>query len=218
MKVFILEDNVVLAKNITEFLKLKGVKAETDFDGIRWYEKILNNHYDILILDINLPGMDGITICKKLREKQNAVPVLMLTSRNTKKDIVEGLDVGADDYLGKPFDFEELFARLEALYRRTANNKSSEIKVDNIEIDIKKRTVIKDWQSIKLSTLEFDLLKYLAQNRGQPVDRKELFENVWWDFDAHMFSRSVDVYIWYLRKKLGEDLIKTRKGFWYLIE
>jgi len=99
MKILILEDNVALAKNIAEFLKIKGIKSEIDFDGIRWYEKVLNNHYDVLILDINLPGMDGITICKKLREKENAVPILMLTSRNTKKDIVEGLDVWADDYL-----------------------------------------------------------------------------------------------------------------------
>lgn len=218
MKTIILEDNVVLAKNIAWFLKLKWIKAEIDFDGVRWYEKVLNNHYDVLILDINLPWMDGMTICKKLREKENPITILMLTSRNTKKDIVEGLDVGADDYLWKPFDFEELFARLEALYRRTANNKSAEIKIKDIEIDIKKRLVVKNWQSIKLSTLEFDLLKYLAQNRGQPIDRKELFENVWGDFDAHMFSRSVDVYIWYLRKKLWEDLIITRKWFWYLIE
>lgn len=217
MKVLIIEDNVQLSKNIQEYLKIKWIKSETDFDWNRWFQKVLNEHYDLLILDINLPWKDGMQICQELRQKWNNIPILMLTSRNTTKDVISGLNIGADDYLWKPFDLEELVSRIEALYRRTASNKLNFVKLNNIEVDLNKRTVIKDWNLIELSTLEFDLLKYLVQHRWEPVDRKTLFENVWWDFDGHMFSRSVDVYIWYLRKKLWEDLIETKKWFWYVI-
>lgn len=218
MKVLIIEDNVILSKNIKEYLKIKGIKVDTDFDGARWMQKIIENNFDILILDINLPWKDGITICKELREKWNNIPILMLTSRNTTKDVVIWLNIWADDYLGKPFDLEELLSRIEALYRRNSPNKVNFIKIEDIEIDLLKRTVSKSWENIVMSTLEFDLLKYLIQNRWIPVDRKTLFEKVWGDFDAHMFSRSVDVYIWYLRKKLWEGFIETKKWFWYLIK
>jgi len=165
MKVLIVEDNVALSKNIVEYLKIKWIKAESVYNGISWLQKINENHYDVVILDINLPGKDGLEICKELRENWNNVPVIILTSRNTTKDVVGWLNTGADDYLGKPFDFEELISRLEALYRRTAVNKSNIITIENIEIDAQKRTVTKNWEELKLSNLEFDLLKYLAQNR-----------------------------------------------------
>ncbi|MCK9272702.1 response regulator transcription factor [Candidatus Gracilibacteria bacterium] len=218
MKVLIIEDNRALAKNMGEYFSLKGIKSEIAFDGIIGTQKILDNHFDVIILDINLPGKDGLTLCKETRDKGINTPILMLTSRNTTKDIVVGLNLGADDYLGKPFDFEELISRIEALNRRNFTNKNNIIAIKNIEIDISKRQVTKDSEIIKLSTKEFDLLKYLAQNKGTPFDRRNLFENVWGDFDEHMFSRSVDVYIGYLRKKLGDDLIKTQKGFGYLID
>lgn len=218
MKVLIIEDNVQLSKNISEYLKIKWIKSETDFDGNRWYQKILENHRDVVILDINLPGKDWMEICKDIRSKWNNTAVLMLTSRNTTKDIIDWLNIWADDYLWKPFDLDELVSRVEALYRRTASNKTNIFNLDNIEVDLTKRIVTKSWEDISLSNLEFDLLKYLLLNRWRPVDRKTLFENVWWDFDAHMFSRSVDVYIWYLRKKLWDDLIETRKWFGYVIK
>jgi len=217
MKVLIVEDNRVLAKNIKEYLWLKWIKSEIAFDGIMWEKEITTNYYDVIIMDINLPGKDWLTLCKELRERWVATPILMLTSRNTTNDVVIGLNLWADDYLGKPFSFEELISRLEALNRRNSTNKNTSIEIWDLEIDIVKRQVKKWWEMVKLSTLEFDLLKYLVQNRWAPQDRKNIFENVWGDFDAHMFSRSVDVYIWYLRKKLWEDLIKTQKGFWYII-
>jgi DNA-binding response OmpR family regulator len=218
MKVLIIEDNRALAKNMWEYFSLKWIKSEIAFDGIIWTQKILDNHFDVIILDINLPGKDWLTLCKETRDKWINTPILMLTSRNTTKDIVVWLNLWADDYLGKPFDFEELISRIEALNRRNFTNKNNIIAIKNIEIDISKRQVTKDSEIIKLSTKEFDLLKYLAQNKWTPFDRRNLFENVWWDFDEHMFSRSVDVYIGYLRKKLWDDLIKTQKWFGYLID
>ena len=217
MKILILEDNVNLAKNIVEYLKIKWIKAETDFDGNRWFQKVLDSHYDILVLDINLPWKDWISICQDLRKKWKDIPIIMLTSRNTSKDVVYWLNVWADDYLWKPFDMEELVSRLEALNRRNLTNKTDIIEILDLEIDVVKRKVKKNWVMVDLSNLEFDLLKFLIQNRWTPVNRKTLFEKVWWEFDSYMFSRTVDVYIWYLRKKLWDNLIDTIKWFWYII-
>ncbi len=218
MKAFLLEDNVALAKNIQEYLKLKWIKVDIDFDGERGLEKIQTHHYDVLVLDINLPKKDGITICEELRSSGNTIPIIMLTSRNTSKDVVIGLDAGADDYLGKPFTMEELISRIHALTRRNSCNKEQTITIKNVIINIPQRTVERSWKPVSLSTLEFDLLKYLLQNRWIPIDRKTLFEEVRWDFDEHMFSRSVDVYIGYLRKKLWKTFIETKKWFWYVIK
>lgn len=141
MKVFLLEDNVPLAKNIQEYLKLKGIKVDIDFDGERGLEKIQTTNYDALVLDINLPHKDGITICKELRSSGNTLPILMLTSRNTSKDVVVGLDAGADDYLGKPFDMEELISRIHALTRRNSCNKEQIITIKNVTVNLPQRTV-----------------------------------------------------------------------------
>ena len=218
MKVLIIEDNIALSKNTAEYLKLKWIKSDVCRDWVSWFKAILENHYDVIILDINLPWKDGLQICKETREIWISTPIIMLTSRNTSKDTVFGLNIWADDYLWKPFDLEELVSRLEALYRRTATNKSSIISINDLEIDLSKRIVKKNLQIVELSTLEFDLLKFLVQNKWKPIDRKTLFENVWWDFEDHLFSRSIDVYISSLRKKLWNDLIETRKWFWYLIK
>jgi DNA-binding response OmpR family regulator len=142
----------------------------------------------------------------------------MLTSRSQKTDIISWLNIGADDYLSKPFDYDELIARLQSLTRRNLKNKSNtKIKVWEYILDLEKVEVLKWDQKIHLSNLEFDLFKYLVQNRGKVVSRKDIYEKVWWEFDEFMFSKTVDVYIGYLRKKLGRDLIETKKGFWYII-
>ncbi|MDD4151305.1 MAG: response regulator transcription factor [Candidatus Gracilibacteria bacterium] len=217
MKILLVEDNAILAKNIREYLKIKGMNVETELYGDRAYQKILDTYYDVVLLDINLPVKDGISILKDLRRLRNNTPIIMLTSRNTTRDVVAGFTSGADDYISKPFDMEELISRIEAMYRRTAVNKSNNLEVNGINIDLEKRLVKRGEEIIELSKLEFDLLKYFAQNRGVPVDRKTLFEKVWGDFDEHMFSRTVDVYISYLRKKFGPDFIETKKGFGYLV-
>lgn len=217
MKILIIEDNRILAKNIREYLTLKSFHAEVAFDGIMGKEKATSEHFDVIVLDINLPGKDGLTLCRELRDEGNNTPVLFLTSRNTPKDVVTGLNIGADDYLGKPFDFEELISRIKALGRRNISNKTTTIHISDLEIDTTKRLVTKNSEIIELSTKEFDLLQYLAQNRGIPIDRQELLEKVWGEFDAYMFSRTIDVHISTLRKKLGEGIIETRKGFGYVV-
>jgi DNA-binding response OmpR family regulator len=201
------------------FLALKDIAAEASFDGKDWLYKASVNFYDVIILDINLPSMDGVEVCKSLREKGKDTPIIMLTSRSAKTDIVEWLNVWADDYLSKPFDYDELIARVHSLSRRNLKNKSNtKIQVWEYVIDLEKIEVLKWETPIKLSTLEFDLFKYLVQNRGKVVSRKDIYEKVWWEFEDFMFSKTVDVYIGYLRKKLDRDLIETKKGFWYIIQ
>lgn len=217
MKVLIIEDNKPLANNIAEFLEFHWIIVSVENNWLDWYNSAVNNYFDVIILDIMLPWMDWLEICSKFRILDNPTPVLMLTSMSSKNDIVKWLDSWADDYLSKPFDNDELLARIKALYRRSFVKKSSIINIWDIEININKRTVTKWNKDIKMSSLEFNLLSYLAQNRGQPIDRRQLLEKVWWEFDAYMFSRTVDVYIWYLRKKLWKKFIKTQKGFWYVI-
>ena len=217
MKILLVEDNNILSKNIKEYLKIKWISVEHELYWDRAYDLALKNHYDVIDLDINLPWKDWLSILKDLRANHINTPVIMLTSRNTTDDIIEWLKTWADDYMWKPFSLEELVFRLEAIYRRTAQDKQNLIEINWLEIDIEKRKVIKDWNIIDLSKLEFDLLKYLVQNRGKPIDRAELFEKVWWDFDEHMLSRTVDVYISYLRKKLGNDFIETKKWYGYLV-
>ncbi len=217
MKILLVEDNNILSKNIKEYLKIKWITVDHELYGDRGYDLALKNHYDVIVLDINLPWKDWLSILRDLRTNHINIPVIMLTSRNTTDDVIAGLKAWADDYMWKPFSLEELVFRLEAIYRRTAQDKQNIIEIDWVAIDIEKRKVTKDGEVLELSKLEFDLLKYLVQNRGKPIDRAELFEKVWGDFDEHMMSRTVDVYISYLRKKLGIDFIETKKGFGYLV-
>lgn len=219
MKVLLVEDNMQISKNIVRYLALNEINCEISLDWKDWLNKALNNYYDVIILDINLPLISWIEILKTLREKQKNTQILMLTSNSLKEDIVNWLNLWADDYLTKPFDFEELKARLNSLNRRNLNNKSNIIKLKNYIIDLEKIEVKKLDELIKLSPLEFNLLKYLAQNTSKVISRKELYEKVWWEFDWDiMFSKTVDVYIWYLRKKLDNEIIETIKWVWYKIK
>ncbi len=219
MKVLVVEDNEILSRNLVRFLSLKDIQADSSFDWKDWLYKASINFYDVVILDINLPEMDWLEVCKKLREKGKDVPIIMLTSRSTKSDIIEWLDIWADDYLSKPFDYDELIARIKTLSRRNLKNKSNtKITIWEYLIDLEEIQVYKWSEKIKLSTLEYNLFKYLSQNKWKVVSRQEMYEHVWWEFDwDFMFSKTVDVYIWYLRKKLGRELIETKKWFWYII-
>jgi len=229
MKILIIEDNKSLARNISRFFKMEWIKSEVADDWLIWYEKTSVNFYDLIILDINLPWMNWIEICEKLREKWKNIPILMLTSRSWDWDVVKWLNSWADDYLSKPFDLDVLLARINALTRRNLKNKNSKIKINfieniwdkkleiKLEINFEKNEVLKNWKNIKLSHLEFDLLKLLSQNKWKILTRSEIFDKVWWDFDEYMFSRNVDIYIWYLRKKLWKEFIETKKWVWYLI-
>lgn len=219
MKVLIIEDNEILSRNLVRYLSLKDIQSDVSFDWVEWLHKASINFYDVVILDINLPQMDGMEVCKNIREKGKDVPIIMLTSRSAKSDIIEWLNLWADDYLSKPFDYDELVARIKTLSRRNLKNKSNtKIVVWDFVIDLEEIQVYKWEEKISLSNLEFNLFKYLAQNKWRVVSRQELYEHVWWEFDWDlMFSKTVDVYIWYLRKKLGKDILETKKWFWYII-
>lgn len=219
MKILLIEDNIQISANIVRYLALKDIACDSAQDGKDWLYKALSHHYDVIILDINLPSMNGLEILQKMREKWDNTQIIMLTSNSAKQDIIDGLNLWADDYLTKPFDFEELVARIHTLNRRNLKNKSNTIYFWNkYLIDIEKTEVSQDGNIIKLSPLEFNLLKYLAQNIWRTLSRQELYEKVWGEFEWDiMFSKTVDVYIWYLRKKLDNDVIQTIKGIWYKI-
>jgi len=220
MKILIIEDTQELATNLVRYLSIKNISSEI---ALLWNEglhKAVTKYYDAIILDINLPDINGLDICKKLREKEKDIPIIMLTSRGTKWDVITGLEAWADDYLVKPFDYDILVARLEALTRRNLKNKSTvKISIPGYEIDLKSMEVVsKSGEQVHLSQLEFSLLKYFAQNKNRALDRKELYEKVWGEFDGDfMFSKTVDVYIWYLRKKLGREIVVTKKWFGYIM-
>lgn len=219
MKVLIIEDNVQISANIVRYLSLQNISCEASLDWKDWVHKALTNHYDVIILDINLPEINWIEVLKKLRERWKDTQVLILTSNSSKFDIISWLNLWADDYMTKPFDFEELLARLNTLNRRNLKNKSNIINFWNYTLDIEKTLLLKWDEIIKLSNLEFNLLKYLVQNIEKTISRQELYEKVWWEFDWDiMFSKTVDVYIWYLRKKLNPEIIETIKWVWYKIK
>ena len=220
MKVLVIEDNEILSRNVVRYLASREIFAEASLDWEEWLYKALTKHFDIIILDINLPKKDWIEICKTLREKWKEVSIIMLTSRWTNDDIVTGLDIWADDYLVKPFEYSELLARLNAIYRRRMQNQSNTIiSFDNIEINLKTIEVKQNWEIVALSKLEFELLKYLAQNKSKALSREDIYEAVWWERDNDfVYGKTIDVYIWYLRKKLGKELIETVKWYWFIIK
>lgn len=219
MKVLLIEDNQQISTNIIRYLALKDITCESSLDWSEWLSKALNNYYDVIILDLNLPNISWLEILKTIREKEKNTPIVILTSNSSKQDTIEWLNLWADDYMTKPFDFEELLARLNTLNRRNLVNKSNIIKFwKNYFIDFEKIELKKWKEIINLSNLEFNLLKYLVQNIDKAISRKELFEKVWWEFDWDiMFSKTLDVYIWYLRKKLDSEIITTVKWVWYKI-
>ena len=219
MKILIIEDTQELAIGLARYLSVKNIHSELSFDGEDGLYKAVTKYYDAIVLDINLPKKNGIDVCRELREKEKDVPIIMLTSRSGKDDIIAGLDCWADDYLVKPFDYDVLAARLDALTRRNLKNKStSELHIWEYTLDLEKIEVRNAWnEDVHLSDLEFRLLKYFAQNKARAIERQELYEKVWGEFDGDfMFSKTVDVYIWYLRKKLWRDIIETKKWHWYI--
>ena len=213
----IVEDNELLAKNIKMILEMNQYKADIAYNATQAKEKLAKNKYNLIILDINLPDKNWFELLKEFRKNDNT-PVLILTSKNLIEDKVKWLELWADDYLTKPFDITELLARIKAILRRYSWVSNNVIKIKDLEIYPDQEKVIKNWHTIWLSSLEFKLLMYFIQNKWKILNRQEIYENVWWDFDSHMFSRTVDVYIWYLRKKLWKDLIKTKKWSGYFLE
>ena len=220
MKILLIEDYAPVRKSVTQGLEEAGFIVTSTGDGEEglWHAQCAE--FDVIVLDLMLPGVDGLTILRKLRAKGNPADVLILTARDTVEDRVSGLDLGADDYLVKPFAFTELIARVRALVRRKYSAKSPLIRVADLEIDMKARTVRRGGQAIGLTAREYTLLEFLALRAGRVVLRTELWEHIY-EFDAEAESNVIDVYISYLRRKLERDgqprLIQTRRGFGYVL-
>ncbi len=217
MKILIVEDDAKLASMLERGLSAEGYACTVARDAESGVEAAVD--MDLVILDRMLPGGDGLEVCRKLRAKGDRVPILMLTALAEVDERIDGLRAGADDYLGKPFDFEELVARVEALVRRAAPQvESQQISVGDIVIDIDKHTVQRDGLDISMTSLEFDLLKLLARHPDRFWSRERIFSRVW-PTNADPETNVVDVYISRLRRKLdrsGEDsVIETRRGVGY---
>jgi DNA-binding response OmpR family regulator len=220
MKVLVIEDYAPLAKSIAQGLREAGYTVESAGDGTEGLQLAETMNPDCIVLDIMLPGVDGLTVLSTLRSKNAQTAVVLLTARDSVGDRVKGLDLGADDYLVKPFAFEELLARVRVVIRRRYQSSANTIQVGDLELDTVGRVVKRSGTSIALSAKEYALLEYLISRRGQVVTRAEIWDHVY-DFAAEPSSNVVDVYIGYLRKKidLGHDqkLIHTRRGLGYLV-
>ncbi len=216
MRILVVEDEPRLQKNLARALREEGYAVDTASTGDEGLFKAETNSYDAIVLDIMLPKMDGWEVLDRLR-KTRQTPVLMLTARDTHKDRVRGLDSGADDYLVKPFDLSELFARLRALIRRSTGNTTPKIELGNVILDTRARTVSLDGENVSLTAREYGILEYLALHRGALVTRTELYEHLFDESDDTL-SNLLDVHVFSIRKKLGAELITTRRGQGYCIE
>ncbi len=220
MRILVAEDEKSLNRIITKQLSASGYSVDSVYDGEDAYDHLTITEYDGAVLDVMMPKYDGFTVVKKIRAEGIETPVLFLTARDSIDDRVEGLDIGGDDYLIKPFAFEELLARVRVLVRKRANHTTSLITVDNLSIDVASRKVIRGGKEISLSAKEYELLRYLAVNKGIVLSREKI-ENHIWNYDYEGGTNVVDVYIRYLRKKIDEGfetkLIHTVRGAGYVL-
>ncbi len=220
MKILIIEDNKKLALGIKRGLEQESYVADYVLDGAAGERQIELNrdNYDLVILDIMLPEKDGITICRNWRKANIAIPVLMLTAKDAVEDKIGGLDCGADDYLTKPFLFDELTARIRALLRRPKETLPVELKVKDIVLNTATRKVTRAGEEFVLTFKEFMILEYFMRHSGRVVTRDQLYDHAW-DFSADAFSNTVDVHIKNLRKKIdynnNEKLLETVRGLGY---
>lgn len=223
MYILVVEDEIKLAKLIRRVLEDEQYQVDIAQDGERGLEMALVGSYDLLILDLMLPKLDGLEICRALRQERHAIPVLMLTARDAVQDRVLGLDAGADDYLVKPFAFDELLARVRALLRRRihpedpANNL---LRVADLELDPVRHNALRQGKRLDLTAKEFALLEYLIRNAGQVLTREQIINHVW-EYDFEATSNVVDIYVHYLRNKIddpfSQKLIKTVRGVGYTL-
>lgn len=215
-QILLVEDDMQIAHYVSEALKDEGFAVAHSNDGNRGLELALKGEFDCIVLDINLPGMNGLEICRRLREGLNT-PILMLTAHNQRSDIVHGLKNGADDYLPKPFHIEELTARVLSLSRRAIKRQGPLYCWQNIVLDASLKRATRDGQPVKLAPREYSLLEYLFRHQGVACEPYTLIAQVWGNPDTLVFSKTVDVHVAYLRKKLGYNLIQTVPGHGYLI-
>lgn len=216
MRLLVVEDEPDLLHTIATALREEGYAVDTAEDGEEGLFKARECDYDAVVLDVMLPVMNGFEVVKKLRESKKT-PVLMLTARGRINDRITGLDAGADDYLPKPFDLNELFARLRALIRRSAGDASNVIQIKDVVIDVAARTAKQKGSLVELTAREYSLLEHLALRRGKLVTRTELYDHLF-DENETSLSNLLDVHVSNVRKKLGHEFITTRRGHGYCIE
>ena len=218
-KILIIEDE----SNISDFIKMEleyeGYEAEISEDGKEGLIKALREDYDLIVLDLMLPGISGLEVCRRLK-KEKDIPVIMLSAKDSVMDKVAGLQIGADDYIAKPFAIEELIARIQVIFRRAEKVKSNIIKFKDLSIQLESRTVMKNEEKINLTNKEYELLILLLNNKGKVVTRDNILNEVWgYDYDAG--TNVVDVYVSYLRNKLDEKnkeaYIETVRAIGYII-
>jgi len=220
MRILVVEDHPTLARSIAGGLRDEGYAVDLTFDGEEGLSMSQKNPYDAIVLDMMLPKKDGWSILSTLREGGAKTPVICLTAQDGVEDRVKGLNLGADDYLTKPFAFEELVARVRAMVRRGHDKPSSVLTVGDLEIDLARKSVRRNGKSIDLSAREFALLQYLAHRKDQVVSRTDIWEHIYDQYDE-VASNVVDVYIGYLRNKIDRDfdrkVIHTRRGQGYML-
>jgi two-component system copper resistance phosphate regulon response regulator CusR len=218
MRMLLVEDFAPLRESIATGLREEGYAVDVAVDGTEGWWYAANNPYDVVILDLMLPGMSGMAILKGLRKQGGRAAVLILTARDGTEDRVAGLDQGADDYLVKPFAFPELLARIRSIVRRAYGISDPVLRIGNLEINTAAKLVSRDGARIDLTPREYSLLEYLAVRQGEVVTRSEILEHIY-DFDADGGSNVVDVYIGYIRRKIDRDgcrpLLHTRRGIGY---
>lgn len=221
MKILLVEDNEKLAEFVKTALVEEHYSVDIAGDGEEGLRLADVNSYDIIVLDIMLPGKDGLTVCEELRKRGERCPVLLLTAKSKVRDKVRGLDLGADDYLTKPFEIEELLARIRALLRRQNSEKTVVLKVGDLVMDQATRQVTRAGEELHLTAKEYALLRYLMMNANEVVPRSMIIEHVW-DVESAAFTNVVDVYINYLRSKVdrgfAEPLIHTVRSVGYILK
>lgn len=222
MKILVVEDEHRIAASIKKGLEQERFTVDVAFTGTQGYDLASSEEYDLILLDLLLPGMDGMAICSKLRKSGIHTPIIMLTAKGQTQDKIEGLNAGADDYLTKPFSFEELLARIRAISRRPKQAITEEIAVENLTLNTKTFAVSRMGTAISLSAREFALLEYLMRNQKSVLTKDQIVTHVW-DYDADVLPNTVEVYIKKLRGKIDapfpkqKQLIQTVRGFGYKI-
>jgi len=220
MRLLLVEDDPRIARFVTKGLEEQSYAVDVVANGNDAVYQVEINDYDLVVLDVMIPGRDGFSTCRSIRALGKRMPILMLTARDAVEDRITGLDSGADDYLTKPFEFGELLARLRALLRRPNELRPAKIVVGDLALDTASQTAKRGNRSISLTTKEYALLEFLARNAGRVVGRSEIAEHVW-DESFDPFSNLIEVYVNRLRRKLGEDagkpLLQTRRGSGYIL-
>lgn len=220
MKILVVEDEINLNRLLTQKLKKEHYSVDSCFDGNDALIYIKGTDYDVIVLDIMIPGIDGLEVLRTIRSQNIKTPVLLLTAKDSIEDRVIGLNAGADDYLIKPFAFDELIARIKVMIRRNSNHTSEIFEIDDLKVNCETREVTRANTSINLSAKEFDILEYMIRRKGKVLSRDNINEHVW-NYNYEGGSNIVDVYIRYLRKKIDDNfdkkLIHTIRGAGYVL-